>query len=175
MQDCEGVTEGEAVTATLTRQNVAAILGVSVAKVRRMEGKELHPSFVDGKWLFDVVEVRRLQSAPKRASTDGEVAAEVFERFDTGQSIRQIVRECKLAPELVFNLYRYWDTSLGESPDIDGVDSRAQQRQEEQDLARWEEEIRAMITADEERDLQERRERDARQEHWRTNRRNPRR
>ena len=42
------------------------------------------------------------------------------------------------------------------------MELRAQQRQEEQEVVRWEEDMRAMIAADEERDLQARREREFR-------------
>jgi hypothetical protein len=168
MQGQEGVTEGEVATTTLTRNDVASILGISVAKVRRMEGKELHPRFVGGRWLFALDEVTKLQHSPspttRRPLSDGELAAELFRRFDQGQSLRQIIRECRQSPKIVQALYRDWATPLGGTPEAAVEDEGAVSMRDEQELVRWEDEMKAMVAADEERDLQDRLTRGARRE-----------
>jgi len=166
MQGQEGVTKGEAVMATITRSEVASMLGVSVATVRRMEGKSLHPKMVDRTWAFDPDEVAKVQRSPsrttKRPPSDGELAAEIFRRFDLRQSLGEIVREFRQSPKVVQALYREWSTPLGGTPD--DQDDRALTTRDEQDLVRWEQDMRAMIATDEEHDLQERLAREARRE-----------
>lgn len=165
MQKREGVTKGEGAMAGLTRTEVAALLGVSVATVRRMEGKALHPKMVGGTWLFDPGQVATIRRSPsstaRRIPSDGELAAEIFRRFDQGQSLRQIVRECQQSPKVVQMLYQDWATPLGGRPNAD-VDERSQVVHDEQELLRWEQAMRAIITADENRDIEDRREREAR-------------
>jgi hypothetical protein len=143
----------------LTRNDVASILGISVAKVRRMEGRELHPRFVGGKWLFALDEVTKLQHSPspttRRPQSDGELAAELFRRFDRGQSLRQIIRDCQQSPKVVQALYRDWATPLGGRPEADAEDERAVTMRDEQELVRWEDEMKAMVADDEERDIRE--------------------
>ena len=166
MLEQEGVTEGEVATTTLTRNDVASILGISVAKVRRMEGKELHPRFVDGKWLFALNEVTNIQRSPSpttaRPPSDGELAAEMFRRFDQGQSLRQIIRDCRQSPKVVQALYRDWATPLGGTPEAAVEDEGAVSMRDEQELVRWEDEMKAIVAADEERDLREVRARESR-------------
>jgi len=174
MQEQEGVTEGKVATTTLTRNDVAGILGISVAKVRRMEGKELHPRFVGGKWLFALDEVKKIQGSPSpttgRPSSDGELAAEMFRRFEQGQSLRQIVRECRQSPKIVQALYRDWSTPLGGTPEADAEDESAVATRDEQELVRWEEDMKAMIAADDDRNLQERLGREIRRKRQHTSR-----
>jgi hypothetical protein len=168
MQERKGVTEGGVAMAMLTRNKVADMLGVSVATVRRMEGKSLHPRMVDGAWMFELDEVISIQRSPRPAAnrppSEGEVAAEIFRRFDEGQSLRKIVRDCRQSPKVVQALYREWGTPLGEKPEADAVDRHAQLLQDEQDLVRWEESMKAMTAADEENDLQGLLAREARRE-----------
>jgi hypothetical protein len=152
MQGHEDVREGEAVMATITRNEVASMLGVSVATVRRMEGKSLHPRMVDGAWRFEVDEVKNIQRAPnsvvKRSPSEGEVAAEIFRRFDEGQSLRQIVRECRQPPSVVRILHQEWAAPLGKTSNPESEDSREVTAQLEQEIACWEDEMKALIAAD---------------------------
>jgi hypothetical protein len=153
MQEHEDVREGEAVMATITRNEVASMLGVSLATVRRMEGKSLHPRMVDGAWRFEVDEVKNIQRAPnsvvKRSPSEGEVAAEIFRRFDEGQSLRRIVSECRQAPSVVRRLYREWSAPLGGRPELETEDDYAITTRDEEELVRWEEAMRTMSAADE--------------------------
>ncbi len=143
--------------ATITRNEVASMLGVSVATVRRMEGKMLHPRLVDGAWRFEADEVKSLSRMQnpvgRRALSEGEIAAEVFRRFDQGQSLRQIVRECSLAPKTVQALYREWNTPLGVQADGDEPEIAPR---DEDELVRWEEAMRAEIAAAEELEARDR-------------------
>jgi hypothetical protein len=168
MQDNETVSEVEGATATLTRKKVASMLGVSVATVRRMEGKSLHPRRVAGAWLFEMGEVAAIPKASRptdaRDPSEGALIAELFRCFDKGQSFRQVVRESRQAPDLVRAAYRQWSTPLGEIPEqAPEVDVLA--RRDEHDLVRWEDQMRAMEAADERKDREDRLERKARREH----------
>lgn len=107
----------------LTRSQVAEYLGVSVSTVRRMEGSELHPTIdARGVHRFDPEEVikaaesvRRPASPPRPASeplSPGELAAEVFERFERRYSLSEIVRDLRIQPRKVRTLYHEWRTSL---------------------------------------------------------------
>jgi hypothetical protein len=149
--------------AGLTRGKVAEILGVSLATVRRMEGKTLHPRRVDGAWRFDPEDVARVQRTAKppanRKLTSGDLAAKLFHRFDQGQSLRKVVEECHQEPDLVRNLYREWATPLGETPD-DPPDCQDDERY----LQNWEKRMMEMMAADEELSRQDGQERQARRE-----------
>jgi hypothetical protein len=98
----------------LTRKRVADMLGVSIFKVRSMEGRELHPQVRDGVHYFDAEEVAALARtmAPKRRRgnerTEGEIAALAFLAFDEGKDLFQIVTELRIPPEKVRALYREW-------------------------------------------------------------------
>jgi hypothetical protein len=116
--------------------------------------------------LFALDEVTKLQRSPspttRRPLSDGELAAELFRRFDQGQSLRQIIRDCQQSPKVVQALYRDWATPLGGTPEAAVEDGRAVTMRDEQELVRWEDEMKAMVAADEERDLRERLAREAR-------------
>ncbi len=103
----------------LTRSQVAKQLGVSIATVRRMEGKELHPQTrsADRVRLFDANEVaavgtKRAKTKTPVASEEGELAAELFKRFSEKQNHHQIVIEMKLPPHVVRKVYAEWMTCL---------------------------------------------------------------
>ncbi|MEM9488907.1 MAG: hypothetical protein AAGC55_07165 [Myxococcota bacterium] len=104
---------------------MATILGVSVSTVRRMEGRQLHPTQTSsGVHVFDPDEVLKLASTsgqandsrPDRATrhklSAGELAAEVFERFEQRHSLSEIVRALRIEPRKVRKLYHEWRTSL---------------------------------------------------------------
>ena len=109
----------------MTRQQVADRLGVSVATVRRMEGKELHPTIgINGVRLFDPKEVETIAlSRPTRGpappqkradqpllsgSVTGDVAADVFADLDAGHPAATIVVTRRLPPEVVRRLHSDW-------------------------------------------------------------------
>jgi hypothetical protein len=117
----------------LTRADVAARLGVSTSTVRRYEGELLHPrKGPDGVNRFDPQEVAVLAmtllgqrpAKPKTkgarnadrprvaARTPGDVAAEVFERFEQRQSLAEIVIGVRVTPDLVRELHREWQRGL---------------------------------------------------------------
>jgi len=105
----------------LTRGQVADQLGTSVASVRRLEGKTLHPTKgADGVNRFDAAEVQALAADPTssspaklRRSADGDLAAEAFIRFSKGLSPREVVIELRQPPEVIQALHRQWRESGG--------------------------------------------------------------
>jgi uncharacterized protein YqfA (UPF0365 family) len=76
--------------------------------------------------------------------------------IDQGQSLLQIIRHCQQSPKVVQALYRDWATPLGGTPKADAEDERAVAMRDEQELVRWEDEMKAIVADDEERDLQDR-------------------
>lgn len=102
----------------LTRPAVARRLGTSVASVRRLEGRLLHPERNErGVWLFALDEVERLAAsyAPKhrrRSISDGEVAARAFQLFESGHDLTQIVVRLRQHPHVIRILYEEWQTDL---------------------------------------------------------------
>ena len=101
----------------LTRSDVAATLGVSIATVRRMEDRgELRPQIGrhDVRY-FDVKEVRELAARrPRRAGTRmtrGEIAAAVFRRLDALWDLRRIVLDLQVEPKVVQDLHRAWEAN----------------------------------------------------------------
>jgi hypothetical protein len=101
----------------LTRTQVAKRLGVSVATVRRMEGKELHPTKDEnGVRLFEPAEVESIGAArspgPPTPSSSGILAATVFTMLDQKKTLREIVIALKAPPEVIRALYREWSMDL---------------------------------------------------------------
>ena len=100
----------------MTRTQVADRLGISIAGVRRMEGKSLHPTKeVDGVWRFDAADVEALaaertssSSAKLRRSDAGELAAEAYTLFQKGLAPRQVVIELRQPPDAIETLHRKW-------------------------------------------------------------------
>ncbi len=120
---------------TLTRAQVAVRLGVSVSTVRRYEGDRLHPRVDadDVRW-FDDKEVavlaatlanepravRRRNAEPSPGThpasrPSGEIAAEVFERFEQRQSLAEIVIGVRVEPSVVRELFEQWSLGLVEA------------------------------------------------------------
>jgi hypothetical protein len=150
-------SERDDVAARLTRRQAAERLGISVSAVRRMEGKELHPKLVAGLWLFDSAEVTALQRVPKpgrrpRSCSDGDISAELFQRFDRGQSLRRIVKDLHQPPDRVRALFREWSTPLGDEL----ASWRASLPDDNSDLERWEATMREQIATEEDLDRQDR-------------------
>jgi hypothetical protein len=117
----------------LTRTETAKRLGVSTSTVRRFEGDKLHPiRGTDGVNRFDAKAVAELATSllndnggtpprkPRRNAapahevkrTDGEIAAEVFERLEQRQSLAEIVIGVRVPPDLVRELHRQWQIGL---------------------------------------------------------------
>ena len=119
----------------LTRTETAKRLGVSTSTVRRYEGDKLRPiRGADGVNRFDVKAVAELATSllndndgkpprkPRRnpatapahevKRTEGEIAAEVFERLEQRQSLAEIVIGVRVPPDVVRELHRQWQIGL---------------------------------------------------------------
>jgi hypothetical protein len=117
----------------LTRTETAKRLGVSTSTVRRFEGDKLHPiRGADGVNRFDAKAVaefatsllndnggkpprkprRNAAAVPEVKRTEGEIAAEVFERLEQRQSLAEIVIGVRVAPDVVRELHRQWQIGL---------------------------------------------------------------
>lgn len=117
----------------LTRIETAKRLGVSTSTVRRYEGDKLHPiRGADGVNRFDAKAVAELATSllndnggkpprkPRRNAapahevmrTEGEIAAEVFERLEQRQSLAEIVIGVRVPPDVVRELHRQWQIGL---------------------------------------------------------------
>jgi hypothetical protein len=136
----------------LTRRQVADRLGCSIASVRRLEGKALHPEQSEsGAWLFAAAEVEalassqrpRAKSSPATHAAEGAIAARVFALLQDGHDLREIVIATKTAPKLVRELYAEWlvDLETGEHRRREASDARDQER-EERKWKSWERELR---------------------------------
>ena len=134
----------------LTRSQVAARLGVSISKVRTMEGKALHPNKIDGVNYFDPSEVDAVaKSQGKKATaglTDGQIAAKVFDMIDHGKELREIVIELEIPPAVVRGLYREWldDFDKGEERRRDAEQNAKEERAKQTADRRDEAEARAL-------------------------------
>jgi hypothetical protein len=100
----------------LTRGEVATILRVSIATIRRWQGKELHPRRDDaGTYLFDPQEVeavraRRPPPPEARMCKDaGEIGAEAFKLFRDGVDVRDVVISLQRPPGEIWALYKQWE------------------------------------------------------------------
>jgi hypothetical protein len=105
----------------LTRTEVAALLRVSIATVRRLQGSALHPSRnEDGRYLFDPEEVDRVLTSrpppaePRPRDAPGQLAAEAFKLFRDGIDPRDAVICLERPPAEVEELYAGWQR-MGES------------------------------------------------------------
>ena len=115
--------------ASLTRDDVAKRLGVSVSTVQRLEGSKLHPLIGEnGVRRFKPNDVEQLavvlaagRNTPRNAEkavvraielTKGEVAALVFERLEQRHSLAEIVIALRVPPEEVRELYHTWLVGL---------------------------------------------------------------
>lgn len=145
----------------LTRKQVADKLGVSISKIRTMEGKELHPIIENGVNYFAPAEVdalsRRAPARPKGSLTDGQLAARVFRLLDAGKNLRDIVIELEESPERIRDLYREWgvpDFAEGERQRLRRAREEEQRRQAEswersaeRSAREWEKQMGAAIAS----------------------------
>jgi hypothetical protein len=115
----------------LTRAQAAERLGVSVSKVRSMEGTILHPELIDGVHYFTREEIDEaacsMPASTRRRSRldEGQIAARVFRLIDNGKEVREIVEELEVPPQLVRTLYREWKMDF-----LGGEEERARAEQE---------------------------------------------
>jgi hypothetical protein len=105
----------------LTRTEVAAILRVSIATVRRLEGLQLHPRRSEtGFYMFDPREVETARAQrpappePRDCRDAGELAAEAFRLLRDGIDIRDLVIALRRPPREVEVLHADWQR-MGES------------------------------------------------------------
>jgi hypothetical protein len=109
---------------TLTRPQVAALLSMTEAEVRRLDGDRLHPAKgSDGSWLYRPEEIvgllRHFQvaempgSGPQIVSAEGETASAAFSRFEAGENPARVVMDLKLNPLLVSDLKTTYDGMTG--------------------------------------------------------------
>jgi len=108
--------------ALLTRADAAALLRCSISSVRRLEGDALHPIVgPDGVHRFDPAEIARLASSrsplPINGSKEGERDARVFEAFEQGKGLREIVTTLRLPADLVSKLHASWH-KMGTNQDM---------------------------------------------------------
>jgi hypothetical protein len=143
----------------LTRRQAAERLGVSISKIRSMEGKELHPIVENGVNYFAAADVdalaQRTHSKPKSALTDGQLAARVFRLLDGGKNLREIVTELEEPPERIRALYREWsvpDFAEGERQRLrrerqeeQRRESEAWERSAERSAREWEKQMSAAL------------------------------
>lgn len=101
----------------LTRSEVATVLRVSIATVRRWQGKELHPCRDDaGMYLFDPQEVEAIRASrppppePRPCKDPGDLAAEAFKLFRDGVDVRDVVISLQRPPGEIWALYEHWET-----------------------------------------------------------------
>ena len=108
--------------ALLTRAEAAALLRCSISSVRRLEGDALHPVVgADGVHRFDPAEIARLAGSrsalPVGGSKEGERDAQVFEAFEQGKGLREIVTTLRLSVDLVSRLHASWQ-KMGSNQDM---------------------------------------------------------
>jgi hypothetical protein len=137
----------------LMRAEVAAILRVSIATVRRMEGRDLHPQrSEEGFYLFDPGEVETARARrppppePRDCRDPGELAAEAFQLLRDGVDIRDLVIALRRPPTEIEILYSDWER-MGDALVISpGV--RSQLARMARHGLRLDDEILEMIEAD---------------------------
>ena len=100
----------------LTRSEVAAILGVHISTVRRLEGRDLHPiRDANGVHRFDRREVEDLAARRGRAGRpSGAMAARVYQLLRDRKTIGEIVCETELTPAEVRAIFEQLTTPLGQ-------------------------------------------------------------
>ena len=132
----------------LTRSTVAAILGVHISTVRRLEGRDLHPvRDANGIHHFDRREVEDLATKRGRSGRPaGRMAARVYDLLRDRKSIGEIVYETGLSPQEVRALFEQLTMPLGQRT------SEEREAQEEREIQEHERKTSRL-----EREQQERR------------------
>lgn len=111
---------GQVPNGKLTRAQAAKRTGYSVTQLRRFEGAGLvHPERVGAadKRLYTEAEVealrRRRRGSRAREALDGELAAEVFGLLDAGSNRVDIVKQLRVHPGTVDELFERWTRLRG--------------------------------------------------------------
>ena len=127
----------------LTRSEVAAILGVHISTVRRLEGRDLHPiRDANGVHYFDRREVEDLAARRGRSGRrSGAMAARVYQLLRDRKTIGEIVCETELAPAEVRALFEQLTTPLGQ---------RTREERDAEDRREWEEHGKEMLALEQE-------------------------
>ncbi len=110
----------------LTRTSVARLLGISERRVRQLRDQgKLHPTTNrEGVHFYERSEIMKLAAA-RANSSDPRLrkkgvpvilAARVFEMFDNGATLSQIVQDTQQTPDVVRALYVEYSTPLGKAP-----------------------------------------------------------
>jgi hypothetical protein len=115
-------TAGVATPRKLTRNDVAALMGVSPSTVIRRERQGvLRAELVDGVHLFDETEVRRTITTSRHRTAiavlggaSGDVAALVFQELDAGVNEVEIVKRHAITPAVVKGLVAQYREFRGE-------------------------------------------------------------
>lgn len=102
----------------LTRAEAARALGISKSSLRRREGNLVQPiKGPRGVHLFDETEIKavlvRRRGVRADPALDGDVAAEVFDRFDRDVHPVDVVKELRVAPDRVEQLHAQWTRLRG--------------------------------------------------------------
>lgn len=97
----------------VTRAEVARLAGISKSQVRRLEGSELAPIVgAGGVRFFPEEQVNAFVVSRRRTirahRDDGDIAAEVFEAFDSGTNPADVVKELRIDPKRVLGLHVQW-------------------------------------------------------------------
>jgi len=107
----------------LTRAAAAKLIGVTRSTIRRFEiAGALHPTIdAAGVHRFDPAEVacvaRDRAARPVDSSKEGERDARVFDAFDQGRSMREVVTTLRLPVEFVRKLHEAW-AKMGSKGDM---------------------------------------------------------
>jgi DNA-binding transcriptional MerR regulator len=150
----DGENERAFVAATLTRQEVAELFGVTPQRVIQLEREGTLPKSVRnalGHLRYDAAAVVHTFLRRRRASkTEAATELAAFQLFAEGATVPEIVAALELPSEQVRRLFMQWRTPLGqkvESPE--DRERRAQEEHEarmreiEEESARFEKEERA--------------------------------
>jgi hypothetical protein len=102
-------------TALLSRRQIAALLAITEAEVRTMDGESLHPTkAADGSLRYQPEEVamviRGASPSVGGFCPNGGVCAAAFEDFRAGKSLADAVINLKQAPEIVRGLRAEYDS-----------------------------------------------------------------
>ena len=102
----------------MTREQGSDFLGVSIQTLRNYERRgRLHPQYVyrrDGYGIerrvtaYDPEEIKKLPRGGRTQRLNGDLAARVFELFNQGRSLRDIVIELRESPNTIKELYTLW-------------------------------------------------------------------
>lgn len=101
----------------LSRRQAARLLGMTTAEVAKLDGTRLHPvQETDRSWRYDADEVRaflRDSSPSTPVDPNGLVTAAVFELFEKGRAMPQVVIATRQTASVVQRLRGEYDAMVG--------------------------------------------------------------